>query len=153
MKIICPNEKRTEHKTFMLRDLDMGEVSSKFDFGFYKGTKRIWVRNDHDFDELIQSLQTKSSTITVWCEGCSKKRKKDSSGSEDESNGTKKKTKGSSDDRMSRVDDITDNLREKHGHMYSNLQYCVWAGGRHASMENPHISRNPKFYHHVIFHQ
>ena len=29
-----------------------------FDFGFYKGTKRIWVRNDHDFDELIQSLQT-----------------------------------------------------------------------------------------------
>ena len=58
---------------------------------------------------------------------------------------------------MSRVDDITDNLREKHGHMYSNLQYCVWAetivGGRHASMENPHISRNPKFYHHVMFHQ
>ena len=38
---------------------------------------------------------------------------------------------------MSRVDDITDNLREKHGHMYSNLQYRVWAetivGGRHAS--------------------
>ena len=41
---------------------------------------------------------------------------------------------------MSRVD-ITDNLREKHGHTYSNLQYRVWAktivGGRHASMENP----------------
>ena len=61
-------------------------------------------RNDHDFDELIQSLQTKSSTITVWCEGHSKKRKKDSSGSEDESNGIKKKKKGSSADRMSRVD-------------------------------------------------
>ena len=48
-----------------------------------------------------------------------------------------KRKKGSSDDRMSRVDDITDNLREKHGHMYSNLQYRVWAetivGGRHAS--------------------
>ena len=96
-------------------------------------------------DELMQLLQVKSSTLTLWCEGRDKKRKKkasDSSGSDNESNGTRKKKKGSSsDDRMSRVDDIVDNLREKHGHAYSNLQFRVWAetivGGRHESMDNP----------------
>ena len=159
-------KKRADHKTFMLRNLDVGEVNSladfrhailaqfgdklvdsdsDFNFGFYKGTKQIWVRNDQDLDELMQLLQAKSSTLTLWCEGRDKKRKKkasDSSGSDNESNGTRKKKKGSSsDDRMSRVDDIVDNLREKHGHAYSNLQFRVWAetivGGRHESMDNP----------------
>ena len=62
-------KKRADHKTFMLRNLDVGEVNSladfrhailaqfgdklvdsdsDFNFGFYKGTKQIWVRNDQD---------------------------------------------------------------------------------------------------------
>ena len=47
MKIIRPNEKRTEHKTFMLRDLDMGEVSSILAF-----RKEILTQfgDGHDFD-------------------------------------------------------------------------------------------------------
>lgn len=78
VKIICPDQKRTDHKTFMLRDLDVSKVKTMalfrkelhcqfgdtvvdgdcdFDFGFYKGTKRIWVRSNCDFQELIQMLK------------------------------------------------------------------------------------------------
>ena len=166
VKIICPNEKRADHKTYMLRGLNTEEVNSvvdfrealfaefgpklidsdcEFDFGYYKGTKRIWVRNGQDLEECMQLLRTKSSSMTVWCEGRSRKRKKkalDSSGSDDESNGTKKKKKGaSSDDKMSSVDDIVDDLRERHGHAFNNLQYRVWAesvvGRRHTSLDKP----------------
>ena len=44
--------------------------NNEFDFGYYKGTKRLWIRNDSDLEELIKLLQTKS--LTLWCEaqGC-----------------------------------------------------------------------------------
>lgn len=42
---------------------------------------------------------------------------------------------------MDRIDDIVDELREKHKHTYNNLQYRVWAetmvAGRHDSLETP----------------
>ena len=82
--------------------------------------------------------------MTIWCEGKNKKRMhrvSDSLGSDNESNSTKKKKGPCSDDRISRVDDVVDNLREKHGHAFSSLQYRVWAEtimeGRHVSMDNP----------------
>lgn len=162
VRVICPHEKRADHKTFMLRDVNVEEMKStsafrkqlysqfgdefidrgcEFDFGFYRGTKRIWVRNDHDLKDLVELLQTKSTTL--WCEGLSKKRKKssDSPGSDEESGKARTKKKKLSDETNSRVDDIIDELRELHGHAYTNLQYRVWAetivGGRHVSLENP----------------
>ena len=67
MKIICPNEKRTEHKTFMLRDLDMGEVSSILAF-----RKEILTQfGDGLIDAILISDSTKElseyglETITI----------------------------------------------------------------------------------------
>ena len=162
VKIICPDEKRTDHKTFMLHDLDVNKVKTMalfrnelhrqfgdtvvdrdrdFNFGLYKGTKRIWVRSYCDFQELIQLLKTKSTTL-VWCEGLSKKHKKkheDLSGSDEEACKPRKKRKSSNEDTLDRIDDIIDELREKHKHTYNNLQYRVWAetmvAGRHDSLE------------------
>ena len=161
VKIICPDEKRTDHKTFMMRDVNVEEVKpmvlfrkelhtqfgsklididNEFDFGYYKGTKRLWIRNDSDLEELIKLLQTKS--LTLWCEGQRKKRKQpESSDSDEEYHRVKKKKKSKSEERVDKIDDIIDDLREKHGISYTNLQYRVWAetinGGRHKSLDNP----------------
>ena len=69
VKIICPNEKQSEHKVFVLRDLDIGDTKTldslreeiytqfgselidgacEFDLGYYKSNKRIWMRNNDD---------------------------------------------------------------------------------------------------------
>lgn len=66
VKIICPNEKLSEHKVFMLKDVDLGDITttsslreeiysqfgseyidndSQFDICYFSGTKRIWIRN------------------------------------------------------------------------------------------------------------
>lgn len=160
VRIICPDEKKADHKTFMLRDVNIqkirsmasfrAELCSQFgdacidcdcEFGFFKGNKRIWVRTNYDLQELIQLLVKKATSTTLWCEGPpSKKRsRKNSSGSEEESHQTKKRKKRQNNEE--KVDDTIDELREKHGHMYSNLQYRVWAeaviGRHHSSLENP----------------
>jgi len=87
-KIRCPSKKWNEHKTFILRDVDVskmklvsslkqeilsqfgGEVISKglkFDIGYYHGTKRIWIRNETDLNDLIEIMQ--SRVATLWCNG------------------------------------------------------------------------------------
>lgn len=52
---------------------------------------------------------------------------------------TKKKSKG--EERVEKVDDLVDDLREKHGISCTNLQYRVWAetmvGGQHKSLDYP----------------
>lgn len=160
VKVICPGEKRADHKTFVLHGVNVGELKSmsefrkvlqtqlgdkvidrdcEFDFGYYKGTKRIWVRGDYDIKDL---LSTKS--LTLWCEGRSKKRKRkpsESSGSGEDFRSVKKKKKTTSEERMDKVDDIVDDLRAKHKNIYTNMQYRVWAetivGSRHDSLEQP----------------
>ena len=159
-KIMCPDGKRADHKTFMMRNVNVDNIqtmasfrkelhvqfgskfindSNEFDFGYYKGTKRLWVRNDSDLEELIKLLQTKS--VTVWCDGQKKKRKISESSESDEEFHRMKKKKNKVDEKADKIDDLVDNLREKHGISYSNLQYRVWAetmvGGRHKSLDYP----------------
>jgi hypothetical protein len=160
VKIICPNEKNSEHKVFLLNHVNFGDIETLdslrdeifdqfggdyidencgFDLGYYKGSKRIWMRNDGDLKELTRLLVARP--ITLWCSGRKKKSKKrESSDSEDEQPRNKKK-KSSSDERLERVDDIVDELRQKNKSLYSILQYRVWAetivGGRHVSLDNP----------------
>ena len=157
VKIMCPDGKRADHKTFMMRNVNVDNIqsmasfrkelhvqfgskfindSNEFDFGYYKGTKRLWVRNDSDLEELIKLLQTKS--VTVWCDGQKKKRKISESSESDEEFHRMKKKKSKVDEKGDKIDDLVDNLREKHGISYSNLQYRVWAvGGRHKSLDYP----------------
>lgn len=86
VKIICPNEKLSEHKVFMLRDVNISELTtvsslrdeifaqfgseyidgdSDFGVGYFQGSRRIWIRNIGDLKDLCQLLQTKSVTYVV----------------------------------------------------------------------------------------
>ena len=132
VKIICSDEKQNEHKVFMLRDLDIQDLTIDslkyevhtqfgsrfvdedldFDIGYFRGNKRIWIRDDNDLKELTQLLQTKHTTL--WCTGRGKRKSK------------KRPSESSSLKRI--VLNLT-------------LQYRVWAesivGGRHKSLTTP----------------
>ena len=81
----------------------------------------------------------------MWCSGRTrgKSRKKvgESSDSEEDHPKSKKKRKTITEERIDRVDDIVDELREKHSNTYTTLQYQVWAetilGERHQSLDMP----------------
>ena len=89
IKVIGRNEKRSEHKTFMLRGIDVKKIENiwslkqqildqfgsefvdkdlDFSVGYYKGTTRIWVRTQSDLSELLRIIQSKSTT-QLWCDG------------------------------------------------------------------------------------
>lgn len=162
VKLICPNEKQSEHRVFMLRDIDIGDImtlgslreeisiqfgdefidgNSDFDVGYFKGNKRIWIRNDNDLKDLTKLLKSKG--VTLWCNGKRKSRKRasDSSDSEEDCARPKKKKRSASKERTDRVDDVTDELRLKHKSAFTSLQYRVWAetvvAGRHDSLDHP----------------
>jgi hypothetical protein len=87
---MCPNEKRGEHRVFLLRDINLCDITtldsirneifsqfgtkfvdqSDFDLGYFDGSKRIWIRTNKDLKELIGSDRIKS--VTLWCTGRSK---------------------------------------------------------------------------------
>ena len=157
VKIIGRNEKRSEHKTFVLRDIDVKKIDNitsmkkqilnqfgsgfvnedlDFNIGYYKGTTRIWIRTESDLTELLRIMQSKS--LTLWCDRVDQQKRKKrsklpaSEGSSDSDNDqysqtAKKKRKTASEDKDSRVDDTVDKLREKHGTKWSTIQYRVWA--------------------------
>ena len=48
------------------------QVSSNavFDFGYFQGNKRVWVRNSEDLKEVHKVLKTNDShSVTLWCDG------------------------------------------------------------------------------------
>ena len=96
VKIIGRNEKRSEHKTFMLRDIDVNKIDNirslkqqildqfgsefvdkdlEFSVGYFKGTTRIWVRTQSDLSELLRIIQSKSTTL-LWCDGVDQQKRK-----------------------------------------------------------------------------
>ena len=144
-------------KRIILDQFGSDIVSPKlsFDVGYFKGNKRIWIRTNADLTELLQLLQSKGATL--WCDGItqeaiptSAQAKRgaitvdESSESEEEvrkQKPRKKKAKTAYVERLERIDDIVDDLREKHGSKFSTIQYRVWAetisAGRHADLETP----------------
>ena len=88
VKVICAGEKRSEHKMYILRNVDLAKVQDmgslkrvildqfgsdivsaklKFSIGYFKGNQRIWIRTDADLTELLHLLQSKGATL--WCDG------------------------------------------------------------------------------------
>jgi hypothetical protein len=72
VKIMCPDGKTADHKALMIRNVNVdniqsmasfrkelhvqfGSKSNEFDFGYYKGTKRLWVRNDSDLEQVASN--------------------------------------------------------------------------------------------------
>ena len=88
MKVINPS-KKSEAKLFILRNVDVlslsdpekvrtlltdqfrEEVSEEqhFDFGYYHGNKRVWVRNKEDLRAVKDLLLSdeKQCSVSLWC--------------------------------------------------------------------------------------
>ena len=141
-------------KNELLKQFSKKTVSEdlKFDVGYYQGTKRIWIRNEADLKDFFQALQTKGATL--WCDGvahcktstrkhsrCATPDSSESDECETPARGKRKKKKTAYEQKLERIDDIVDKLREKHGSRFTSLQYRVWAetvnAGRHDGMESP----------------
>ena len=88
VKVINP-AKKSDTKLFMLRNVDKDHIRTlddlkgiiceqfgedvvsqdlKFDCGYYRSNKKIWVRNDDDFEEILRLLGS-SKDVTLWCMG------------------------------------------------------------------------------------
>ena len=76
MKVINPKKARV-YKVFVLRDLDIADIQTRdnfrcmvhhqfgctivssdltFDFGYFKGAKRVWVRTEQDWEAVLRQL-------------------------------------------------------------------------------------------------
>ena len=136
-----------------------------FEVGYYVGNKRVWIRNQKDIHDVIHLLKTKDNhSVTLWCMGQSATPAVPSTGSKRPRNATvlvsdsdsdeeppekrqtsrskqQKKKKSRQEEKLERVDDLIDELKEKHGTKYNAVQYRMWAetidSGRHSSSEIP----------------
>lgn len=166
VKVFSQTGRKTDYKTFILRDVNVETIEDvkrfkelilqqfgaeiidkhlKFDVGYFKGNKKIWIRALEDLTELIHLL-LKEKGPTVWCDGVnqsSQTKRPAPSNSEEEIERTqkRKKKKSSFDERLEQVDNIVDDLREINGSKYSSIQYRVWAetifASRHTDRHNP----------------
>ena len=133
---------------------DQVSSTAVFDFGNFQGNKRVWVRNNEDLKEVHKLLKTNDShSVTLWCDGKTDHRSakcsvsdfifSDSDGENDarlpKSKSKKKRTRY--EEKAERIEDVVDQLKEKHGNQYTLVQYRIWAetmeSGQHSSVENP----------------
>ena len=185
VKVNSPG-KKSDYKTFLVRGVTVDDLQClanlkekfveelgaelldkdlKFDMGYYRGNKRLWIRNDRDLSDLLARSAEKDE-LTIWCEGlCTKpttggkRRKKashdsgsvdrleissdsDSSTYEPRRTGRRRKKKKTLlEEKQDRIDEIVDKLREKHNNKYTSLQYRVWAetivAGQHEDIDKP----------------
>lgn len=147
MKVINPS-KKSEAKLFILRNVDVlslsdtekvrklltdhfrEEVSKEqyFDFGYYHGNKRVWVKNKEDLlaiKELLVSNE-KQCNVTLWCMGRIEPQPakrlinmlSDDSESDLQIEGKPKrkkmKKKTRQEERTERIDSKVDKLKQKH---------------------------------------
>ena len=171
VKVINPSRK-SDAKLFILRDVDFrcfdqpdsvrrlfiselaDEVSDEpnFEFGYFQGNRRVWVKGVEGLREVQQALQ-QSKDIVLWCMGKSESRKRQCPVDEDSEaeadTGTEKKDKSKKkpdkrsryEEKLDRIDDMVDKLKQNHMNTYTSIQYRVWAetleAGRHDSFDNP----------------
>lgn len=108
---------------------------SEFAIGYFEGrhqTKRWLVTNE---DLKVMYEKCKQGEIFLWCDGRAKEPEKDDSSSR------KRKSSSSRQEKELEVDDIYEELREKHGDVYSGPQLRLWArmiiAGTHDDKDNP----------------
>ena len=129
----------------------------KFDVGYYRGNKRVCLVSVDDMEDVNKLLRsTDGHEVTLWCMGCTTKTTKqkgkrtwvvsdmdsaNDSSSKSERPAKKSKKKSRYADKLERVDETIDTLKSKHGLMYTNIQYRVWAeaidSGNHDSFDSP----------------
>ena len=78
----------------------------------------------------------------LWCMGKDESRKRQAEPDIETENSKKKKSKNSRyEEKLDRIDEIIDELKQKHKNTYTAMQYRVWAetmeAGRHDSFDTP----------------
>ena len=114
-----------------------------FDVGYYKGqrgTAKVWIKDEEDIRCMYQQLC--GTEANLWCDGLP-----DSNDVASDSLGKKRKSTNQ-DGRVSKrqaireeVDELFEELKEKHGSKYTAAQLRLWANmlqvGTHRDLENP----------------
>lgn len=113
--------------------------------GYYQGSTVVSIRSAQDLKEIWQD-HIKGTNIVLWCDGLRQCEK---------SSSTRKRKRVDSDDcelkstkkipvikeREKKLDEAMDTLEEKHGQMYTQMQYRIWGemyvGGYHKSLADP----------------
>ena len=154
LKIINP-AKKSEYETYILRNIESSQistpmalkkeiftqlgneyVSSKLDFavGYMKSGTKLWIRTGSDVHDLWNFVH-RGENISLWCNGrFARNRVSSESDSDDASPPSAKKPRrkkrkkvSALDEKNNRVEEIVTNLREKHGSLYTSIQYRLWA--------------------------
>ena len=131
------------------------DVSGQFDVGFIQGASLVSIRTSRDLSEVWGEV-LKGSNVTLWCDGLkrttvktstSRKRAHGTIDSENESSGdeqsnrNKRRKKLNQEDRQIKINEITKDLSEKHGQIYTQMQYRIWAemmfSELHSSSDEP----------------
>ena len=104
--------------------------------------KQRWLSSNNDLNQMYLVHKKKPYEITLWCLGPSGERgvKRPSTNSESEPSKAPRKSYDKHLDRMARVEEIEDTLREKHD-KYTDEQLRSWAHmyimKKHDSLEVP----------------
>ena len=132
---------------------------SQFELGYYepghgtKGKKR-WLTDDDDLEDL-KKVYKKKKEVLLWCydpsiQPVGKKRGR-GGGDTGDAGPPAPKSKSRSrfenayEKKMTKVEEIYENLREKHGNTFKPEQLRAWANmiqlDKHSSLENPPVGR------------
>lgn len=136
-------------------------ILEDFNIGYMHGSTVVGIRGRDDISEFWSSMKSSSKT-NLWCDGLkvsaplvsSNKRNLkmadlnsdlDSDLDCETTSSTKKKKKKKKQARISyeeeEVQEVVDNLKEKHGSDFTVMQYRIWGemvvGGNHKSLDDP----------------
>ena len=175
LKVINP-DKKSDAKLYILRNIawqhfsdpdklrgflmdqfrDQVSSNAVFDFGYFRGNKRIWIRDKEDLREVQKMVQSDTHSVTLWCDGKTNERQakrtssdlnlSDSDGENESPTHAPAKAKGKKkrtryEEKAERIDDIVDRLKSQHGREYTIIQYRIWAetmeNGQHSSYDHP----------------
>ena len=134
----------TSLRKVILKQAGSSVVSADLSFplGFFSKSDKFWINNELDMKDVKEAF--KLEKLTLWCVGKDKrgKKRKDNDSDEDsEGSNTSKKKRTTVEERGLRVEEIKNELRQKHGSSFSGVQYALWAemvvAGTHESKDSP----------------
>ena len=159
VKVSCRKEK--VERNFILAEVDIKDIRTLKDLRFYlahqlpiralgsvgyvvKGRKKVCFHTDDELQKLIDTTLSKGKG-ELWCDCVMQGEGTDDvkpTGVHDKDTSTEKRRKVSVlDERRERVQNLFDELKEKHGSAYSAPQYRLWAeaicSGAHTSTDAP----------------
>ena len=160
MKTFSPLNKR-EYQQHSLRNIDpkvistpqklkkeislqVGEAvlrSQEFSIRFYQETKKMWIQNKEDLRDAWELLE-RNNFVVPWAVSNSDSEASEATGSKRrKTSGGLKNSCTTSEEKVTRVQEIKDKLQKKHCSKYNGCQYRLWAkmvfAGVHTDKEEP----------------